>query len=295
MKEWVEIKVQSTNPEALFGVLYTFDCLGITEEKNFYSAYFSEEKTDVNLLLTSLNSSLQHEVSLLGVNKIHEENWSLAWQQYFGPQYIGKNLLILPPWISVPESDKNKMVITINPGMAFGTGMHPTTKMCLEFLEKYIEPQRTHSVLDVGCGSGILSIASRKLGANHIIGIDNSVSALEASWQNIAYNDVDKVIISGQGIEAIDESFDIVVANMLFGEILDVGQELIKKLNKEGRLILSGIIAEQENELRTYFLPQLRLIRKKQEGEWITFIFKRKNEQAPVSHNQQLHPLKTSA
>ena len=103
------------------------------------------------------------------------------------------------------------------------------------------------------------------------------------------------MIISGQGIEALDESFDIVVANMLLGEILEVGQELINKLNKDGRLILSGIISEQEDELRACFANKLRLVTKKQEGEWITFIFKRKDEQAPKSRNQLLHLPKTSA
>ena len=87
MKEWIELKVQSTNPEALFGVLYDFDCLGITEEKNSYAAYFSEEKTNVNLLLTSLNNTLQNQVSLLGVKTIPEENWNIGWQQYFSLRF----------------------------------------------------------------------------------------------------------------------------------------------------------------------------------------------------------------
>jgi ribosomal protein L11 methyltransferase len=215
-------------------------------------------------------------VSLLGVSTIPDENWNSSWQQYFGPQYIGKNVLVLPPWITLPEIDKKRIVITINPGMAFGTGIHPTTKICLELLEKYIQPHTVCSILDVGCGSGILSIASRKLGAERVLGIDISTSALEASWQNIAYNDVDKIIISGESIEKISETFDIVVSNMLLGEIIGIKDEFKKKVKSGGYLILSGILNEQENEIRACILPDFRLVRKKQEGEWRGFVFKKR-------------------
>jgi len=186
---------------------------------------------------------------------IEETNWNAAWKTHYTPIPIGKNLIIVPPWLESP--DPERIPIRIDPGMAFGTGTHPTTQLCLEMLGDHT-PQGENT-LDIGCGSGILSIAAIKLGAGMAFGVDIDNDAIDAAYENAGANDVrDKVhFIQGSVNEIRGGIFQINQAPLVMANILS--HILIKILEKGlgnlvapgGILLLSGILEEQVDEITT--------------------------------------------
>jgi len=183
--------------------------------------------------------------------RFQEQNWMETWKQHYRPLPVGERLLILPAWM---EKDTGiRIPIRIDPGMAFGTGVHPTTQLSLQLLEHYVK--RGDSVIDVGCGSGILSIAAAKLGAARVVAVDTDAVALENARHNVRLNDVKVEIGQGSVEELLAGNFplrqaNIVVANILAPTLIRLlDQSLARLLKPQGRLILSGILLEQEAEL----------------------------------------------
>ena len=199
---------------------------------------------------------------------IQETNWVESWKEHYHPIPVGERLMILPSWYKNPDPDR--IPIIIEPGMAFGTGTHPTTQICLELLEKHFsdgspkpEDRSTvlhppGSVIDIGCGSGILSIAARKLGADTLVGVDIDPEALDNARQNAELNNVAGQIEWGvgslreiQGGQFSFEKADIILANILAPVIIRLlNQGMGDLLNEHGVMILSGILAEQEDDVR---------------------------------------------
>ena len=182
---------------------------------------------------------------------IQEQNWMEAWKKHYRPLPVGERLLILPAWM---EKDAGgRFPIHIEPGMAFGTGVHPTTQLSLQLLEQYVK--RGDSVIDVGCGSGILAVAAAKLGASQVVAVDIDAMALENARHNVRLNDVKVEIGQGSVKELLAGNFplgqaNIVVANILAPALIRLlDQGLARLLKPQGRLILSGILLEQEAEL----------------------------------------------
>ncbi|MBV6449968.1 MAG: Ribosomal protein L11 methyltransferase [Anaerolineales bacterium] len=228
--------------------------------------------------------------------QIADQNWMEAWKQHYQPIRIGERLLILPAWMESPEP--NRVAIKIDPGMAFGTGTHPTTQLCLELMEKHFDdkPQtidhessssivhRPLSVIDVGCGSGILSIAALKLGAKQVLAVDIDEESVKNSRENADLNGVGEELILGVGSvrEILDGKFPfksapLVVANILAPVIIrlfDAG--LAELVEAEGGLILSGILREQEeNVLGAAHTKGLKLKRRGQIGDWVALALSR--------------------
>ncbi|WKZ46084.1 MAG: 50S ribosomal protein L11 methyltransferase [Anaerolineales bacterium] len=227
--------------------------------------------------------------------QIADQNWMEAWKQHYQPIRIGERLLILPAWMESPEP--NRVAIKIDPGMAFGTGTHPTTQLCLELMEKHFDdrPQtinhesssivhRPLSVIDVGCGSGILSIAALKLGAKQVLAVDIDEESVKNSRENADLNGVGDELILGVGSvrEILDGKFPfksapLVVANILAPVIIrlfDAG--LAELVEAEGALILSGILQEQEeNVLGAAQAKGLKLKRRGQIGDWVALALSR--------------------
>ena len=185
---------------------------------------------------------------------IEDANWMEAWKQHYHPIEVGKKILILPAWID-PPSDGDRIVIQIDPGMAFGTGAHPTTQLCLEWLERLIKPGS--SVIDVGCGSGILSIAAAKLGADRVLAVDVDKKAVELARESAVLNNVGNRIdiVRGSVKEILDEQYSIthapiVVANILSRTLMNLlTQGLGNLITRDGRLMLSGILKENEKDI----------------------------------------------
>jgi ribosomal protein L11 methyltransferase len=220
--------------------------------------------------------------------EIADQNWMEAWKQHYKPILIGERLVIVPAWMDSP--DPNRIAIRIDPGMAFGTGTHPTTQLCLELMEKYFEDplssmvNRPWSIIDVGCGSGILSIAALKLGAKSALGVDIDAGSIENARENANTNSIGDELFLGIGSvqEILDNKFSfrkapLVVANILAPVIIrlfDAG--LSELMEADGAILLSGILQEQaQNVIEAAQARGLRLNERRQMGDWVALAMNR--------------------
>lgn len=206
---------------------------------------------------------------------IEDQDWMTSWKKHYHPIAVGKKILILPAWIEQEKTDR--VVVRIDPSMAFGTGTHPTTQLCLEMVEEYC--QSGIDVIDVGCGSGILSIAAIKLGAKKALAVDIDPLSVKASHENSVANKVRKSIEIGEGsvYEVLENQFSIqkaplVLANILAPVIIKLLSDgLDKLLITNGILVLSGILEEQESSvLLAAEKCGLKLLQRKQMGDWVS-------------------------
>ena len=187
-------------------------------------------------------------------NLIEQEDWISSWKKYWGPELVGDNLLVLPCWLELPEEYKNKKVIKIDPGAAFGTGSHPTTSLCLEELEKISLSSK--KILDIGSGSGILSIAAKCFGANEIYALDNDYLAINSTESNFRLNfgtlDDLKTYLGPFDLLVSKYSlknFDFILCNILAEVIKGIIPEISNCLKIDGLVILSGILNSQKDEI----------------------------------------------
>lgn len=209
---------------------------------------------------------------------LRDKNWNTSWHQFFSPQKVGKRLWITPPWIKLPQSSQ-RHVITIEPGMAFGTGTHPTTRCCLEFLEQLIDSstQKNAIALDVGTGSGILAIALAKMGVKRVLALDSDPIALKVARNNVRRNRVREAVrLSNSALRQVRRSFTAVVANLNAETILDIAQELQRRVSPGGYLVLSGILNHKALEVSLHLSGSLVLLRQKREKGWTTLLFRKK-------------------
>lgn len=185
--------------------------------------------------------------------KIAEQNWVQLTQSQFDPIHITDRLWIVPSWHEAP--DERAINIVLDPGMAFGTGSHPTTRLCLEWLCDTVTPDAT--VLDYGCGSGILGIAAAKLGASDVLGIDIDEKALDAAQDNAERNHVSMRLMHSR--EPLDGQFDVVVANILTNPLRMLAPLLAARVAKGGHIALSGVLAEQADDVIAAYAPHIAL------------------------------------
>lgn len=212
-----------------------------------YEEKYIEIQEKINNIKRFLNigrGTVQFEI-------INEEEWANSWKRYYKPFRVGKNIIIKPSWEPYELIRNNDIIIEMDPGMAFGTGTHETTSMCIELIEQYVNID--NSVLDIGCGSGILSIASAKLGAKNVIAVDLDCNAVKVAKENVIINNVqDKVqVYKGNLLESISEKADIVVSNIIADVIINLSQNITEYLNSKGIFIVSGIIKERLTDVKT--------------------------------------------
>ncbi len=193
----------------------------------------------------------------LQVRQLGEEDWATSWKHHFKPLEIGQTLLITPSW-ELPDATEERSVIVLDPGMAFGTGGHETTRLCLECLESLLVPPPVDlaelKLLDLGTGSGILAIAAAKLGACRIEAVDIDPQAVKVAEENCTLNGVTaQVRCSTTPLEQLGDGYRIILANILAEELVRLAPELVKRLAPGGSLILSGILAERETLVRHGF------------------------------------------
>lgn len=177
----------------------------------------------------------------ISYSEIDEKDWAESWKAFFWPARIGKNLVVKPTWREY-KPEKNDIILEIDPGMAFGTGAHPTSALCMGMIEKYLKPGG--SFLDIGTGSGILMIAAAKLGAVRLLGTDTDEVAAQIAKENLLLNKIGEKrfnIKVTSLVENVYERFDIVAANILTGVILNLLENISKNISKNGILICSGI------------------------------------------------------
>lgn len=209
------------------------------------------------------------------LTEVEEQDWQNNWKQYYKPVEVGQRLLIKPVWENIPINE-DKIVIIIDPGMAFGTGTHATTMQCLCFLEQYgVGKQRLY---DVGTGSGILSITAAKLGIPFIMAFDKDDVAVRVAGENIALNQLDAEITLKVNnlLEGITEKVDIIVANITAGILTRLIPDAAKLLLPEGHLICSGIITEREVEVQKALVAHgFIIIDRLIDGDWVSLVAQR--------------------
>jgi len=292
-KSWKEVRLEihSSRVEAASNFLIEQGSPGITQEavkgsagrkRERLIAYYSNDRgflatrKKINAYLRAICKSRRTDFTL-SARTIQEEKWAESWKENFKPIEVTPRLVIRPPWESWPNQP-GQIVIEINPGMAFGTGTHPSTQMCLQFIEEVIPSfPKTPSVLDVGTGSGILTIAARKMGVKKIMAIDIDPVAIDCARANARANRADRGIAFRTGSpEGLKTPFDLVVANLLPQELLSVAPALSRLVARSGKLIASGFLVKQEKEMAAAFRKQGvgKLKARRQKG-WAAWVLQR--------------------
>ena len=239
-------------------------------QQNIVTAMF-DEMTDVALVIHSLSQDTGITQFQYHTESIADQDWVRSTQAQFDPIKITDNLWIVPTWHTAPHS--NAVNIVLDPGLAFGTGSHPTTHLCLEWLTQQAlhNPQNNSknncSVLDYGCGSGILAIAAKKLGASHVVGVDIDVQAIVASNYNADQNQVNIEFVDANQFS--HQTFDLVVANILSSALMVLAPALAKYCKVGGKLALSGILETQAETLIMRYREWFDIDRPIQKDAWI--------------------------
>lgn len=193
----------------------------------------------------------------LELRTVEEQDWVRLTQSQFAPIHIGKKIWVVPSWHDAPDPDG--LILELDPGLAFGTGSHPTTRLCMEWLEAHTAVGST--VLDYGCGSGILALVAKKLGAADVIGVDIDPQAVESAEYNSTRNDcqIDYFLPDGFNCDHPGRTFDVVIANILSGPLRSMATMLCARLSPGGALVLSGVLAYQADAVIAAYLPFLEL------------------------------------
>ena len=302
MTNWLEVSltVNGELAEAVADVLARFAYSGVMMEQGVKYMNAEDAGTptgpiivraylEMNDQIEETRQKLEESLYYLGriqplpeptYKQIADQNWMEAWKQHYKPIRIGERLVIVPAWMESP--DPSRIAIRIDPGMAFGTGTHPTTQLCLELVEKAILdfrlPNNGFRAIDVGCGSGILSIAALKLGAKSALGVDIDAGSIQNARENADTNGIGEELVLGVGSvrEIMDGQFPfrqapLVLANILAPVIVrlfDAG--LAELIDEGGVIILSGILQDQEQSVvEAAQAKGLRLKDRKQMGDWV--------------------------
>ncbi|RQV06407.1 50S ribosomal protein L11 methyltransferase [Burkholderia cenocepacia] len=210
-------------------------------------ALLSADHEPAVLLAAAANEIGLAETPKFVVREVEEQDWVRLTQSQFEPISIGERIWVVPSWHDAPDPDA--LVLELDPGLAFGTGSHPTTRLCMEWLEQSVKPGQ--SVLDYGCGSGILAILAKKCGANPVIGIDIDPQAVESARQNSERNRAE--VTYGLPDACPEGEFDIVVANILSNPLKLMASMLASKVKPGGRIALSGVLARQADEVAAVY------------------------------------------
>lgn len=208
-------------------------------------------------------------------------DWGEEWKKYFKPLRVSKNIVIKPTWERYTPAGRD-IVIEIDPGMAFGTGQHPSTRMCLEAIEGILLKDRsikTWRVLDVGTGTGILGIACAKLGAEKVICVDNDNKATEIALENVMINHVDdRVDVINCDVNTVHEPFDLIIANLTAKMLIRFRVHLMSLLEKGGYLVISGIIDQNRSDIESHFLDSpfaIAIDHLIAEKEWVCYVLRK--------------------
>lgn len=302
---WEEIKIHTTYEaiEPIVNVLETFNITGIVvkepikneqsvdsiyelnpddyPETGVYVIFYLLKDDEVKDTLQNIKEKINYLTSFgidLGENKyyinsIEEKDWANEWKKYYYPVKVTENITITPTWEKYKPKSEDEVIIKLDPGMAFGTGTHQTTRLCIEALEKYLK-QGSH-VIDVGCGSGILSIVSAKLGAKTVLSLDVDPLAIKSTKYNAQLNDVEELLTIKQNslLENIYQEVDLIVSNILAEIIIQFPKEAYNNLKKGGIFITSGIIQDKEDLVKKHLIDAGFTIKEIWEKDhWISII-----------------------
>ncbi len=240
----------------------------VPTEKFDVNVYFSQALSEDSLL------RLQSEYSEVRIEIVREENkdWLAEWKKGFVPFRFSEPFWVIPSWCKPPpEASANpNHHIYIEPGMAFGTGTHETTRLAAGLLVEYLKAHPSTSLLDVGTGTGILALIALRLGVSQVIGLDNDPEARRTGRENLERNHASEIAIPDDQLQDVVETFDVVVANIIDGVLTSLRHDLRRRLKPGGRMILSGVLTDREDDFYSGFTRDtgLSVIKKVTEGEW---------------------------
>lgn len=270
--------------EDMFGEIYDLDPADYPDEGVIIKAYLP-----VNSFIVDTIDAIKQEITDLanfdidiGNNQVttaevNEEDWATAWKKYYTPVKISETFTIVPTWEEYEPRTKEELIIELDPGMAFGTGTHPTTVMCIQALERTVK--KDDFVVDVGTGSGVLSIAAALLGASDVIALDLDEVAVKSAQDNVELNRLSERITVKKSdlLHGRDEQADVVVANILAEVIMKLTEDAAKTVKQNGYFITSGIIQQKKQEVREAIIKAGFEIEETLVMEdWVAFIARRK-------------------
>ncbi|WP_125152565.1 50S ribosomal protein L11 methyltransferase [Clostridium rectalis] len=308
-KDWIEVTIITSSEavEAVSGILYNTGVKGVSiedpEDVEFkkkhpgdwdyfdenllqikdgaiIKGYYKEDesfKGYIKYIKESIeelhNFGINKGKGLVTYSKVNEQDWENNWKKYYKPTKVGNKVIVRPIWEPYKEKE-DEIVIDLDPGMAFGTGTHETTRMCIKALEKYVSKDTT--VFDIGTGSGILAISAAKLEAKKVIGVDLDPVAVESAKENVALNTLDNIeILHGNLMEVVEGKVNIVVANIIADIIILLAQDVKAFIKEGGYFISSGIIKDRKDEVISklescgFIIEEVNV-----DGEWVCVVSK---------------------
>ncbi|MFI3209743.1 MAG: 50S ribosomal protein L11 methyltransferase [Peptostreptococcaceae bacterium] len=306
--KWTEITIKTSNEavEAVTNILYEMNVGGVSiedpkdfkfQKSNEYDwdfvgeeifnsgyegviikTYITEERDvtdEINLIKEKIEGlkefGLDIGEAIVEVSQVDEEDWANEWKNYYKPTKIGEKIVIKPTWEDYEE--EGDIIVDLDPGMAFGTGTHETTFMCIEQLQKYVKADT--KVFDIGCGSGILSIVAAKLGAKEVLAVDLDEVAVKVSKENIEINNVNVTAICGNLMDVVTDKADIVVANIIADIIIFLAKDIKNFMKDDATFISSGIIHKKVDEVVSALEENgLEVIEVQTMGEWNAVVSK---------------------
>jgi ribosomal protein L11 methyltransferase len=302
--KWVHFKLytQPELAEALSNYLTEMGAQGVFEEflqtgvsdvpepepqdERVLNAYFpsgTEDEKHLSELQSYINNLAELFPELkkptFNTEVIIDPQWGEVWKRFFKPLRITKNIIVKPSWERYSATGR-ETVIEIDPGMAFGTGQHPSTSMCIEAMEEILLKDRTFQkwrVLDVGTGTGILGISAAKLGASSVMCVDIDDQAVEIAHKNVAVNHVgDRVVIVNSDVAKIKGTFELIVANLTAETLIKIKSHLVKMMEKGGYLVISGIFEKNRQDVEKAFTRDDLISHKViADKEWVCYVYKK--------------------
>jgi ribosomal protein L11 methyltransferase len=274
-RSWLETRVAVPREAAEVVASYLIDAGSpglVTEEAGErieLVAYFDGEEQVEAVRLYLRQHAIEASVR---VARIGEENWAENWKEHFPPLAVGERLYLCPPWAAAPLPGRTTIVI--DPGMAFGTGHHATTRACLELLERYVE--KDCRVLDVGTGSGVLSIAALLLGAGRAVGVDTDPLATAAAAENAERNGVAARLSLHASLDDVDGRFDLAVANIQLNVLCDLERGIAARVRPGGTLVASGLLREELDAWRQRYAEDWELGDTAGDAQWVAIAARRR-------------------
>lgn len=294
--KWYEISIKTTEEaeDAISNILYELGANGVVIEDNEIvtrpnlwdyidenqftkkdyakvCAYFPESSNILELThtieerLKEIAKYIDIGEGKIAVSEVDEKDWAEEWKKYYKPVEIG-NIAIVPSWQDY-KAEGNKTIVRLDPGMAFGTGTHESTALCLEAIQEYVKPGM--DVLDVGTGSGILAIAAKKFLAKRVLAVDIDEVAVKVAEENARLNGVEIEIKKNDLVEGIEEKFDVVIANIVADIIIKLSKDINRVLKEDGIFISSGIIEDRlEDVLKNFEKNSFEILEVRKMGTW---------------------------
>jgi ribosomal protein L11 methyltransferase len=269
--------------EDQFGEIYQLNPKDYPDEGVIVKAYLPVTSflgETVDAIKESINTLIIHNIDIgrntVTVSEVNEEEWATAWKKYYHPVKISERFTIVPTWEEYTPVSSDELIIELDPGMAFGTGTHPTTVMCIQALERTV--RKSDRVVDVGTGTGVLSIASAMLGASSVLALDLDEVAVKSAIINSKLNKTNEVVTVSQNnlLDGVNQEADVVVANILAEVIVRFTDDVARVVKKDGYFISSGIILQKKDEVRAAIERSgFEIIETIQMEDWIAMIAKR--------------------